>query len=108
MSHHYELARATRGRSRAFNPLGQRNIAGGKRVPTPPTFASWSWEPDGLARKNQHGAPGWHAQPHARPIQARRPSTTAQPAIPSATTPSSHQTPHSVLAASPANTAIAR
>src|SRR6266516_4730248 len=56
----------------------------------------------------QHGTPGGDAQPHDRPAHARRPSITAQPAIPSATTPSSHQAPHRVLAASPANTAIAR
>ena len=54
------------------------------------------------------GSLAGHAQPHDRPAHARRPSTTAQPAIPSATTPSSHQAPHNVLAASPANTAIAR
>jgi len=57
---------------------------------------------------DQQGDPGWQAQPHDLPVHARRPSTTAQPAIPSATTPSSHQAPQSVLAASPANTAIAR
>src|SRR5579859_2905546 len=39
-------------------------------------------------------------QPHDRPAHARRPSTMAQPAIPSAATPSSHQAPHRVLAAS--------
>ena len=48
------------------------------------------------------------AQPQDLPAQARRPSMTAQPAIPSATAPSSHQTPNRVLAASPANTASAR
>src|SRR5579859_1052233 len=36
-------------------------------------------------------------QPHDRPAHARRPSTMAQPAIPSATTPSSHQAPPRVL-----------
>jgi hypothetical protein len=51
---------------------------------------------------------GWHAQLHDLPVQARRPSMTAQPAMPSATTPSSHHAPSSVFAASPANTAIAR
>jgi hypothetical protein len=56
----------------------------------------------------QQHAPGCDAHPHDLPAHARRPSTTAQAAIPSATTPSSHQTPTSVLAASPANTAMAR
>ena len=64
--------------------------------------------PPGFGPGHQHGAPGWRAQPHDLPAHARRPSITAQPAIPSATTPSSHQVPHQVLAASPANTAIAR
>jgi hypothetical protein len=52
-------------------------------------------------------SPGWHVQLQDFPAHARRPSATAQPAILSATTPSSHQAPHSVLAASPTNTAIA-
>ena len=51
---------------------------------------------------------GEQAQPQDRPAQARRPSTTAQAAMPSATTPSSHQAPHRVLATSPAKTAMAR
>src|ERR1035441_4667045 len=57
---------------------------------------------------HEHCVPVGDAQPQDRPAHARRPSTTAQPAIPSATTPSSHQAPRSVLAASPANTATAR
>jgi hypothetical protein len=42
------------------------------------------------------------------PAHARHPSAIAQPAIPSATRLWSYQAPHSVLAASPADTAIAR
>jgi len=43
--------------------------------------------------RSPQAAAGWQAQPHDRPAHARRPSATAQPAIPSATTPSSHQAP---------------
>ena len=53
-------------------------------------------------------APGWHGQRQDSPAQARRPSITAHPAIPNATTPSTHQAPSTVLAPRPANTAIAR
>jgi hypothetical protein len=53
-------------------------------------------------------SPGWHVRLQDFPAHARRPSAPAQPSVPSATTPSSHQAPYSVLAASPTNTAIAR
>jgi hypothetical protein len=59
----------------------------------------------GLPVNAQQQVPGSDAQLHDLPDHARRPSASAQPAIPSATTPSSHQAPSSVLAASPANTA---
>jgi hypothetical protein len=61
-----------------------------------------------VLRGSQQHVPGEDAQPHDRPAHAHRPSTTAQAAIPSATTLSTHQAPSSVLAASPANTAIAK
>ena len=42
-------------------------------------------------------SPGSQAQPHDFPAQARRPSTTAQAAMPSATTPSSHMSVYTVI-----------
>jgi hypothetical protein len=47
-------------------------------------------------------------QPHCSPCQASAPSLTARPAMPSATTGSSHHQPRMVLASSPASTAAAR
>lgn len=76
---------------------------------TPPPARSARSSPPGSNRAPpQRRVAGWHAHAHDLPAHARRPSTNAQPAIPSATTPSSHQAPNSVLAASPANTAMAR
>jgi hypothetical protein len=57
---------------------------------------------------DQRGGSGGHSETHDFLAHARRPSTTVQSAMPSATRSFSHQAPHSVLAARPANTAIAR
>lgn len=79
-----------------------------RRIPPRKIRSAPACGPASFQAGSQHATPGWDAQPHDFPAQARRPSTTAQTEIPSATTPSAHQAPSRVFAASPANTATAR
>ncbi len=69
------------------------------RHPVPTIRPRYPAIPTGLPVSAQHEVPGWDTQPHHLPAHARRPSATAQPEMPNATTPSSHQAPSIVLAA---------